>query len=665
MDRPSVTAAQMSPALGQRPDDTRLTIVLVTTAVLFFLALLPFELIPEIPVDIDAKPFFVPFVLCALLPSRRVGLSIGLGAALGEGLRDLMEGYELDDPIGFVGYILGFWLASAIFSLAPRNRLILVVGSVLGAGIQAVIEASSFLLFGSEGLPVALWSAAGNTISHGVIWGAIPLLIILPRLDGRVAEPLGFEPRGRRAEPLRGGDGSAERGTRIIASASDAGLAWAGADQTLSGFTETVHHGECLRLEGEGAEAAAFLLAGLAPSATGGRVVGDINPASWPGLIAVEPRAHVVAATALDQVASVLSDDASMPERTAEAGDFLERAGLARDRHHAFSWELTDGELISLALATAKARRPDLLIVNTGMGELNDQQSEALTNLISEQRKRGAVVLLGSNRPELAPDRSISVSASTERRQRFVDNKVRTERATIPVLQKGQSDWWRRRDPRVKWAVFLTLIVLIYLLPDWRFMAGAAALGVIVVATARPPWGWLTVALLVQLPNILGLIALPLIGEGTTSEELAFGLRLGLGWVAAILFGIGILSSMTIRDMVDGIIGLGLPRRFASSVGSAFVLTYLSASDLTLRLKAPRLHWRRPGQTMARIAAMIIPLFETVAMRGSGMAVGLATTGYDGAARASEVRSLRMPDWLLLLAVTTALIGSAWLRFLS
>ena len=41
------------------------------TAVIFFLSLIPLEMIPEIPVDIDQKAFFLPFLLAALLPVGR------------------------------------------------------------------------------------------------------------------------------------------------------------------------------------------------------------------------------------------------------------------------------------------------------------------------------------------------------------------------------------------------------------------------------------------------------------------------------------------------------------------------------------------------------------------------------------------------------------------
>lgn len=48
---------------------SKLVVIAGLTAVLFFFGLLITERVPEIPVDIDFKPFFIPFLLVALLPS--------------------------------------------------------------------------------------------------------------------------------------------------------------------------------------------------------------------------------------------------------------------------------------------------------------------------------------------------------------------------------------------------------------------------------------------------------------------------------------------------------------------------------------------------------------------------------------------------------------------
>jgi hypothetical protein len=178
----------------------KLVVIAGLTAVLFFFGLLVTERIPEIPVDIDQKPFFIPFLFVALLPMGPPAWAVGLGAALGEGFGDILEGYEPDDAFGFVGYIVCFVVAGYIIRNRPRNWGLVIAACIVGAGIQAVLEASTFLRFGEEALTVAVWSAIGNTITHGVIWGIIPLLILIPLLHGRIERFLGYAPLGMNEE---------------------------------------------------------------------------------------------------------------------------------------------------------------------------------------------------------------------------------------------------------------------------------------------------------------------------------------------------------------------------------------------------------------------------------------------------------------------------------
>jgi hypothetical protein len=72
------------PKLGNQPA-AKLIVIAGLTGVLFFFGLLITERIPEIPVDIDFKPFFIPFLLVALLPVGAPAWAVGFGAALGEG----------------------------------------------------------------------------------------------------------------------------------------------------------------------------------------------------------------------------------------------------------------------------------------------------------------------------------------------------------------------------------------------------------------------------------------------------------------------------------------------------------------------------------------------------------------------------------------------------
>lgn len=179
------------------PESTpKLLVVSVITAVVFFLALTIIEVIPEIPVDVDVKPFFIPLAFVALVPRGAPVWAVAGGAMLGEFLRDVLEGYEIDDPIGALGYVLGFVIAGYIFGDRPLSRFRMVVAALVSGLVHAVIEASSFLLFGHETLWIVLWSGAGNTLLDGIVGGAIPLVFVLPRLYGRVERYLGFAPRG-------------------------------------------------------------------------------------------------------------------------------------------------------------------------------------------------------------------------------------------------------------------------------------------------------------------------------------------------------------------------------------------------------------------------------------------------------------------------------------
>ena len=153
--------------------------VLGASAALFFFGLLVTEMFGEIPPDVDFKPFFIPLVLLASLPWR-YRWAVALGAAIGEGVGDLLEGYELaDDPMGFIGYVLGFVVAAQILRDRPHQRSRLVAAGLAAAFINAVPEAIGFYLEGVEPWAPGRW-ARGHPVSHRVLLGAIPLVLLAP-----------------------------------------------------------------------------------------------------------------------------------------------------------------------------------------------------------------------------------------------------------------------------------------------------------------------------------------------------------------------------------------------------------------------------------------------------------------------------------------------------
>ena len=179
---------------GAQPNTPKVMVVAALVAVLFFFGLLIFERIPEIPVDIDFKPFFIAFLFLALLPRGLPTFAIPLGAAVGEAIGDIIEGYEVDDPFGFAGYFLGFALAGYLMGGKPLNWVRVGFACIAGSLVQAVIEASAFLAFGEEGVGVTLYSAAGNTVTHGLLMGAVVTVPLVFALHGRIERLLGFTP---------------------------------------------------------------------------------------------------------------------------------------------------------------------------------------------------------------------------------------------------------------------------------------------------------------------------------------------------------------------------------------------------------------------------------------------------------------------------------------
>jgi len=156
------------------------------SALLFAAGLLLTEAPGELALDVDLKPFFLPYLLIAAMRYGLPTLSVGLGAAMGEGVLDIVEGYELDDPIGFIGYVVGFTLFGWYLHRVaddPTARRTQVTAAVLGALAQAAFEGLAFVMFATDAhILDAVVSVLGNTLTHGVVLGAIPLVWLYPWL---------------------------------------------------------------------------------------------------------------------------------------------------------------------------------------------------------------------------------------------------------------------------------------------------------------------------------------------------------------------------------------------------------------------------------------------------------------------------------------------------
>ena len=141
------------------------------------------ELGGELGSDVDFKPFGLVYLLVAAVALDGPTLALGLGAAMGEGIHDLVEGYEADEPLGFIGFIVGFavfgWLLHRV-APDPGSRRWQVGAAVAGAFVQAVFEGVAFLFVTDFTPAEAIISVVGNTVTHGILLGAIPLVVLYP-----------------------------------------------------------------------------------------------------------------------------------------------------------------------------------------------------------------------------------------------------------------------------------------------------------------------------------------------------------------------------------------------------------------------------------------------------------------------------------------------------
>jgi hypothetical protein len=180
---------------GRLASPRLLVTLFVVASVVFFLASAVTEQVPEIGTDVDLKAFFLIYLLVALVPYGLATLSVGIGMAVGEGAYDVIEGYELDDPFGFVGYVLGIVTFGWVLHVAgdPTDRRWQVAAAVSGAAVQATFEGIAFYVLSDAGAVTAFLSILGNTLSHGLLLGAVPFVLLLPLVGGPIATAFGLE----------------------------------------------------------------------------------------------------------------------------------------------------------------------------------------------------------------------------------------------------------------------------------------------------------------------------------------------------------------------------------------------------------------------------------------------------------------------------------------
>ncbi|WP_026820586.1 energy-coupling factor transporter transmembrane component T family protein [Arthrobacter castelli] len=245
----------------------------------------------------------------------------------------------------------------------------------------------------------------------------------------------------------------------------------------------------------------------------------------------------------------------------------------------------------------------------------------------------------------------------------------------VPLLYTEKNSFLHRRDPRIKLLLFAVVIIFLYTAPNWQWMLAASVLGLALSIAARVPPLVLLILWLLQLPNFIGLVAIPLGQELLADDftpfdgDLTFGLRLGLAWSAALFLSMALLSTMSPDKITDGMRGLKIPEPLCFLVGYSFLLMYASMSDIfrtidAMKLKGIELTIRRPIESITNMAKLFVPAVIIMARRAGTMMSTLQLRGFSFTHRpATTLGAVGVADVALLVAGVGGLAVAALVRF--
>jgi energy-coupling factor transport system permease protein len=248
----------------------------------------------------------------------------------------------------------------------------------------------------------------------------------------------------------------------------------------------------------------------------------------------------------------------------------------------------------------------------------------------------------------------------------------------VPLLFTEKDTVLHRRDPRIKLLLFGVVIVFLYTAPTWHWMLGATFVGLALSIVARVPPLALLILWLLQLPNFIGLVIVPLWRDLAAGDlapfdgDLDFGLKLGFAWSAALFLSLALLSTMSPDKLTDGMRGLRIPEPLCFLVGYAFLLMYASLADIfrtvdAMKVKGIELSVRRPVRTIANAAKLFVPAIIIMARRASTMMSTLQLRGFSFTQRrpATTLNRIGVADVALLAAALVLYAVVAVARFTS
>lgn len=241
----------------------------------------------------------------------------------------------------------------------------------------------------------------------------------------------------------------------------------------------------------------------------------------------------------------------------------------------------------------------------------------------------------------------------------------------VPTIYHERETVLHRRDPRAKLFVFGLLVVLLYIVPTWRWMVGLAGVGLCLAAIARLSWKWVVGLWLLQLPNIASITVFAasetlMAGRLPAISEMDFALNIAFAWAAALFVSVSLFSTMRADEIANGLSGLGVPETICFTIEYTFLLIYASLDDIfrvadAMRLKGLRLQKRRPLRLLVGLWRLFVPSVITIFRRASTMMAVLQMRGFSTSNRRGRTNASFDVGDVLLVACGLVVFGSALL----
>lgn len=248
------------------------------------------------------------------------------------------------------------------------------------------------------------------------------------------------------------------------------------------------------------------------------------------------------------------------------------------------------------------------------------------------------------------------------------------------LYQEGNSVL-HRLDPRVKmvWTVWVFAMVLVFNNP--LYLAGVFVLVLAALIVSRASAKRILGSVLVLIPVLLGTIILwPLfINSGTeifalgpiqvTNEGVLFALAIGLRIITPVLAAILLFLTTKRRDIVTGLVRLGIPYKigFAITIAFGFIPTLVGIGETILEAQRARALDLERGSIFARLrkyTSIIVPLMISAIGSIQNLAFSMDARAFGAEPRRAYLHQLALSGlgWTLLIVAVITLVVAIVLR---